>query len=166
MKQIPLNNGYTVLVDDEDYDRVSQYKWYATIKTNTVYAQRNSRHDERPGQPRTMILLHRFIMDAQAGVMVDHVDGNGLNCCRSNMRLCGRVENGQNQRLSVRNRSGYKGVSWFSRSGKWLATIGVNGKLRYIGLYERAEDAARAYDAKAKELFGEFAQLNFSGVEP
>ena len=104
--------------------------------------------------------MHREIMKAPKGVMVDHVDRDGLNNRKRNLRLCSRRENSYNRRGNSRGSSQYKGVFWHKVCGKWEARITYNGNADYLGLYENERDAARAYDERAKELYGDFAYLN------
>lgn len=160
VKEIQLTKGYAALVDDEDYEWPSQIRWYVTIsyhegtdKVRTVYALRGE--NRRLGERRqTPVAMHRLIMGAPRNREVDHIDGNGLNNQRSNLRLATRAQNSRNRKPNRSNLSGYKGV--VPREGRWEATINFT-----IGKYDTAEEAARAYDAKARELFGEFAYLNF-----
>jgi len=92
---------------------------------------------------------------------VDHINGNPLDNRKSNLRICTHAENSNNTGPRKNNTSGYKGVYWAKRNKRWLAQITHNGKQVYIGHYKDKEEAARAYDAKAKEFQGEFAYLNF-----
>jgi hypothetical protein len=158
MKEIPLTRGYVAIVDDEDYAGLSRFKWCALCVTspNLVYAVRNSRQDEGK---RHLILMHRQIMGFPK-LGVDHWDGDGLHNWRGNLRTATQSQNLANQRL-LNSKSGMKGVSWSRHAKKWNAHIQAN-KVQYnLGLYADKEDAARAYDAAATKLFGEFARPNF-----
>ena len=156
-REIPLTRGKVAIIDAADYERVSGYKWHACrpSKLNIWYAR--SHVGKRPS--RRFIHLHRIILDAPDGLQVDHVDGDGLNCRRSNMRVATRSQNQANKGKYRNNTSGFKGVCL--AQGRWIAQIGHNRKVVYIGSYDTAEEAARAYDARAIELFGEFAGINF-----
>lgn len=106
--------------------------------------------------------MHREIMRAPEGVLVDHRDGDGLHNWRENLRNCTDAQNKMNRKvISANNTSGYKGVSWSKKKRKWIAQSMINKKHIFIGHFSTPEEAARAYDEKARELFGEFARTNF-----
>lgn len=161
MKEINLTKNKIALVDDDDFEKLSKFKWYAHKSRTIFYAER---HINSNGK-RTTIRMHRFLMEVPKEKEVDHIDGNGLNNQKSNLRICSRQENLRNQKLSVRNKSGFKGVSWSSRTKKWVSQIGItiNKKetIKNLGYFKSKEEAAKTYDNAAKELFGEFAKLNF-----
>lgn len=104
--------------------------------------------------------MHRVIMGEPRGLVVDHIDGNSLNNRRSNLRVCTVSQNHQNQRFRG-GLSRYKGVCFLKKINKWRANIGFDGRRMHIGCFDNEVDAAKAYDRKAGELFGEFAYLNF-----
>lgn len=149
MKEIPLTQGKVAIVDDEDFDRINLYKW----RYCKGAAQSQT---ERPN--RKVLLMHRMILNAPDGVEVDHINGDALDNRKSNLRLASHKQNLANQKMKASNTSGFKGVTWHSKNKRWIAQIQGG---HYLGSYATAEDAARAYDKKAKELFGEFARLNF-----
>jgi hypothetical protein len=157
MKEIRLSNGKgIVLVDDEDYELVSGHKWHVVYGTGAgPYAQATERMTQKT------IRMHRIIMGAQPGQEVDHINHNGLDNRRSNLRVCTPSENQHNSKLRSDNKSGYKGVCWKKRENKWWAKIKNNNKIIFIGFFTDPVEAAHAYDAKARELFGEFASPNF-----
>lgn len=156
-REIPLTRGKVAIVDAEDYDRVMQHKWHVQIYPTTCRA-RNSNN----------VYMHRLILNAMPHETIDHRDGDALNNRKSNLRRATLAGNNQNARIRKDNSSGFKGVQIASgngkRTGKWKATIRFNGKTLHLGIFERAEDAAYAYDQRARELFGEFAHLNFPGL--
>lgn len=156
MKEIELTQGMVALVDDEDYERVSQYNWFAEQRGHTWYAQR---HSPRPEKKK--IYLHRFIMDAPDGVQVDHKSRNGLDCRRDNLRLATHSQNKQNTGLLSNNASGFIGVTWHSGAGKWSAQIQVESEQIYLGLFTDKVEAAKARDVASIKYFKEFAVLNF-----
>ena len=156
MKEIKLANGKGIaLVDDADFEKVNQYKW----KVSTRYA----RHSYREGKKIKGIQMHRFLLKAPINMQVDHINGNGLDNRRSNLRLATRSQNQWNTKR-VNSKTGFKGVSYHNdtrRKKPWMAHITIYDKTRTVGHFYTAEEAARAYDKRAKELFGEFASTNF-----
>lgn len=107
------------------------------------------------------LALHTFIMDAKPGRIIDHIDGDGLNNQRSNLRLSTQCGNNQNRGKSRNNTSGYKGVYWHSHHDKWVASISSNNKRIYLGYFDDPIEAAKAYDAAAEKYHGRFGKLNF-----
>ena len=157
MKTIPLSQGKIALVDDSDFADLSQFKWYAYKSENTFYAQREIRDNGK----RTSKKMHRHIMNAKSGEQVDHTNHNGLDCQRTNLRLCTTGQNQWNRKRNSNGSSEYKGVQWRERDKKWQAQIGYKGKRIHLGYFSDEIAAAQTYDAKATELFGTFAHLNF-----
>lgn len=153
-KEILLTRGYFTTVDDEDFEAMNSLKWYASVKPRgRVVAERRIK-DHRS------ISLHRLLMNPSPENVIDHINGNALDNRRCNLRECSKRQNAFNQRKHSDNTSGYKGVSKIS-SGKWRAEIGVSYKRIYIGCFETPELAAQAYDIRAQEMYGEYANLNF-----
>jgi hypothetical protein len=152
MKQIILSNGGVTLVDDEDYERFANAKWVqkASARAGLKYAYAS-------GHDRT---LHREIMQPPEGLCVDHINGDGLDNRKSNLRICTSAENSKGQRVLRRGGSRFKGVYWNKRWKKWVAQIRVNYKLLSLGGFDEEEKAARAYNDAALKHFGEFARLN------
>lgn len=146
-REIPLTQNKVALVDDEDYEWLIQRKWLFDGR----YASRKS---------GIKIYMHRLIMSAPKHLTVDHRNGNCLDNRRSNLRLATYSRNSANAKKR-QGSSIYKGVTFYKRYSKWRAQICFEYKGISIGYFETEEEAARAYDAKAKELFGEFAYLNF-----
>lgn len=157
MKKIKLTQGQVALVDDEDFEWLNQWKWYALKDHLTFYAVRKSSMVNR--QTRQLIRMHRIILDSQNGELVDHKDHNGLNNQRSNIRPCTQSQNHQN-RISRVGTSRFKGVSWRKGRNRWLVNIATGDRKRYVGMFKNELDAAMAYNSIAAELFGEFARLN------
>jgi hypothetical protein len=157
--EIPLTMGKVAVIDAEDAERVTAHKWTATFnrRTGKYYAKRSV---GGRGHQRT-VYLHLFIMNAEQGRQVDHKNGNGLDNRKSNLRLATSGQNRQNEPVRSTSKSGFKGVSFSKALGKWEAQISDKGKGVRLGYFDTPEDAARAYDRKAKEIFGEFAWLNF-----
>lgn len=154
---IPLTRGKVAIIDAADFDLVGQHKWCALPSRNTWYATRALR---RTG-PGRLVSMHQIIYPAPPGMKIDHIDGDGLNNRRANLRHCTNVENCRNQGIARNNRSGFKGVSWYPNYGKWVATVWDGQRKVFLGYYADPVEAARAYDAKARELFGAFARPNF-----
>lgn len=159
MKEIQLTQGKVAVIDDEDFEQVSMYHWRATRVKNRFYAARYIKPEK--GKYR-IELLHRFIMKALPGQQVDHIDGDGLNCTRLNMRFATNVQNQHNRGKHRDNTSGYKGVNWMKGRQRWRARIMVNRREIHIGLFYTAIEAAIAYDEAALKYHGAFARLNFT----
>jgi hypothetical protein len=159
--EIPLTRGYVALVDDEDAARVLEHRWQALVTGRYVYAKTDAPRKE--GGKARCIYLHRFIVGAPPDAQVDHINHNCLDNRRENLRICSCAENHRNIAKRVRPASSrYKGVYWHRGSQKWRAQISCAGEWHHLGMYTDEEAAARAYDAAARERFGEFAQVNFT----
>lgn len=160
LKEIPLTRGQVAVVDDVDFERVMARSWYYRPPQNrsrSAYAYSGGQH----GEPHN-IALHRFILGVtDSATHVDHIDGNGLNNTRGNLRVCSRQQNTRNVPTHKDNQSGFKGVSFDKPKSRWSARICLNYRQRFLGAFRLPEDAARAYDKAAREHFGEFARLNF-----
>lgn len=143
------------LVDDEDYEWLNKWKWSAMRckKSRTLYAVR--------GTTNEFFYMHRSILGLTDKTKIDHRDGNGLNNQKNNIRTCTHKQNMRNSRARHGTSSGYKGVMWRKDTNKWTASITYNGQVIRLGCYTCLMKAVRAYDSKAKELFGEFARTNF-----
>ncbi len=156
VRHIGLTGGRFAVVDVADYEQLSKYRW-SWLKTHGAngYARRC--------EGNKTILMHRQILKAPKGMMVDHIDGNGLNNRRSNLRLCTPQQNQCNRCVSrARQKQGlFKGVHHRTDSGKPCARITHRGKTLCLGVFDTDVEAAKAYDRKAIELHGEFAYLNF-----
>lgn len=156
VREIPLNRGRVALVDEADYEWLSQWRWtFAGEPTGGGYAVRGC----DVGGARRTLLMHRAILSPEPGLQVDHINGDGLDNRRANLRPCTASQNCQNRAVKKGTRSGFKGVTKYNRY--WRAAIRAEGRTRYIGYYATPEEAARAYDEAAMRLHGEFARLNF-----
>lgn len=158
MKKIHLTKGQATLVDDEDYEFLNQWKWHTSYYG---YANRR-RHikSTRKNQKFEMIKMHRLITECPDGMYVDHINGDRLDNRKSNLRVCTNAQNSANQRLRASNTSGYKGVVLDKRRNRWVAQIKVNYKTRRYGSFATPLEAAKVYNEKAKEAWGEYAKVN------
>jgi hypothetical protein len=143
------------MIDESDHERVAAFKWYAVASGKTFYARATGGPIASP-----LMGMHSFILKVKHGIRVDHKDGNGLNNTRDNLRIASPVENSRNTfKSSSPATSKFKGVIRNS-GGQYCASITMLGEHQIIGIFEDEEEAARAYDLKAIELFGEFAKTN------
>lgn len=153
-KLIELNKGVFTKVDAEDYDYLNQWKWYLLKSKCNYYAIRTSRPDNK------LIQLHRVVIKAKKGEIVDHINRDKLDNRKCNLRICTISQNNQNSKLNKINKSGFHGVSWHKRVKKYVSQIACNNKKIHIGYYTCKKDAAKAYNAAAIKFHGEFAKLN------
>ena len=154
---IPLADDLIhALVDVEDYERVIEAgPWHVKSDGRTTYAHRNVRRSDDAWTTQT---LHVFIAGAKR---IDHLNGDGLDNRRANLRQATPSQNAANAAVRADSTSGFKGVGWHEIRKRWRARVMCNGKSRSLGYFDNPEEAARAYDSAARELFGEFARLNF-----
>jgi hypothetical protein len=151
MKIIKLTQDKETIVDDEDYEHLNQWKWHYHSRN---YAKRTVK------KTKSKIYLHRLIMKAEINQKIDHINGNGLDNRKENLRIVNQSQNGQNRDKQINNTSGYKGVTWHKQCNKWLAQINHKGKHYSLGLFETKEAAAKAYNEAALTYFGEYARIN------
>ncbi len=158
-RKIPLTQGKFAIVDLADFDRLSQYNWTLEKDQTCLYAKRKRQSADLISYGYS-IKMHRQIMNFPVGLLVDHINHNGLDNRRANLRLVTPEQNVWNTSKQLRRTaSRYKGVT--RHRGRWRAVIYRKKKQFHLGYFDTEQAAARAYDLKAKELFGEFACLNF-----
>jgi hypothetical protein len=145
-----------LLLDDQDAHYYFAHTWHLTAGRHTLYVKRTF---QRPGFKKN-IALHREIVGAIGPVIVDHINGNGLDNRRANLRVCRHRENLRNQPPRGERTSQYKGVYWVPSRKKWAVTMNVNGKTKAFGRYRSEQEAALAYNRAAKKYHGDFAWLN------
>jgi len=150
MKEIPLTQGYIALVDDEDYEMLRRLKWQIKKTKNLLYAATALKTNDK----WSTFYMHRIIMSVLPGFEIDHINHNGLDNRKSNLRFCTRFQNNQNCRKKKGTMSKYKGVTY--QAGKWIARI----KQRYLGCFNSEQVAALAYNQAARSLFKNFANVN------
>lgn len=146
-----LGISFAVLYDKRDEDIIETYNWYVESSYSNIVIS-------NPG----LLLSRTLLKVTDPSLVVDHINGNPLDNRRCNLRICTQSENSANKKMYNNKSSVYKGVSWYKTYNKWRCSIGFKRQLIFIGYYDNEEDAAKAYDEKAKELFGEYALLNFS----
>jgi len=163
MKEIRLTRGKVALVDDEDYERLSGFKWQALkSRRDYYYAGRHVPLQDSDGHKQRMMLMHRVILESPPGQAIDHRNGDGLDNRRCNLRFCTTAENQANRCKHDPDRyaSMFKGVTWRKDRRKWRAQIKVNGKDIALGSFHSEVVAAFAYNVAARAAWGEFALLN------
>lgn len=153
MKEIKLTQGFVSIVDDEDFEELSKYKWqyaggYAVRSISWAFGR----------QPLTRI--HVQIMGKIEGLEIDHISGDKLDNRRENLRHVTAAQNQYNRKPNRGGSSRYKGVNWYKAGKKWHSSIKAGGKTRHLGYYYIERDAAMAYNEAAARLFGEYARLN------
>jgi len=149
MKTIPLKRGKFTIVDDGDYDYLSQFRWYCIKDGNIFYARRNN--------SGTTVFMHREILSPLIGFHTDHINGDGLDNRRENLRIVTNQQNQMNRGAQKNNKLSVKGVSFHKRAKKYQAQISVNGKVVALGYFKTVEEASLEYQKAASIHFGKYA---------
>lgn len=159
-RRIPLTQGQYAIVDECDYDSLIGTRWYAqwAPNTNSFYAKAIG---IRRGSGYLRVAMHRIVADIQSDRLGDHVNGNTLDNRKRNIRPSNNSENTSNSKLSTKNTSGFRGVSWNRWRRGWHSYIRIDKKLIHLGFYATAEEAAQVRDTAAIRYHGQFATLNF-----
>jgi hypothetical protein len=151
MKKIALTDGSVTLVDDEDFDFLSQWNW---MRHTAGYA-----YAWEPALKK-LVYMHRVILNPPPHLHVDHINRDRLDNRRSNLRPATRVENMMNSEIRREGTSKYRGVSWDAERGKWFASIRINKRSKNLGRYSSESEAAEAYNRAALQHYGDFAPFN------
>lgn len=154
-KKIKLTKNKYAIVDEDDFHLLSKYKWHCDSKG---YATRNI--SKGNDGKRKKLFMHREINKTPKNMLTDHINGNRLDNRKINLRNCNQSQNQANVRLCKTNKSGFKGVFWKEKAKKFVAAISYKNRRYFLGYFEKAEEAAIAYDKKHKELHGEFCFTN------
>jgi len=161
--EISLRHGLVLLIDGDDWARLGHHSWWAYKNGNTFYVCRTA----KTPRGRRHVPIHREIMGAQPGFEVDHINRDGLDNRRTNLRVCTRAQNTENAPHPSGKYSNYRGVSWDITRDKWTASISIKNRATRLGRFADEADAARAYDVAARQHHGEFAITNFpDGAAP
>jgi hypothetical protein len=149
-----LAGGQTAVIDAEDAHLVAGIKWRPMPSRRVVYVRA---HVPAPGGGWRSVSMHRFLLGEPKLGVIDHIDGDGLNNRKSNLRICSNAENSRNQRKPKNNTSGAKGVSRIR--GRWQARIKLDGKSIFLGIFNTVEDAAAAYAHASRDVHGDFGRV-------
>lgn len=164
MPEITLTKGHSTIVDPEDEEWIKKRPWFAKKGKYTWYAYSNTQSVH--GEKRKSILMHREIFfrsnpELDRSLEVDHRDGNGLNNCRKNLRAATDSKQRHNQTIRTNNTSGYIGVTWHKRVGRFQARVRLNTRRHHVGYFDDPAEAAIARDGIVRKLHGEFGTYNF-----
>ena len=160
---IDLTRGFCTSINVADLEHANKFKWRVSVqkrKDGSIRSKYAISSTPRSSGSRGAILLHRHLMKPPHDLQVDHINGNGLDNRRFNLRIANKSENQQNSRTPCNNTSGNKGVFWHKNKGKWMAQIGVNGKNIYLGIFKHKCDAEAAYVKASKDIHKEFSRID------
>lgn len=161
MAKIELTQGKYAIVDDDVFAELNKYKWYAQKDAATYYAHRVIHVNGK----KKLIAMHRQLIGAEKGQIVDHINRDGLDNRKENLRIVSHLQNCANKSKSVKSKTSsiYRGVTFSKQMKKYKAGIRVDNKLLHLGYFSCEKEAALAYDTKAKEVWGIHAALNLGG---
>ncbi len=154
---IPLGGGAEAIIDVADIGLVSGRNWHIARGNGCDYARANCK---LPSGKWGQVKLHRVLMRPAPECDVDHINGDGLDNRRCNLRIATRSQNNMNARIRADNKSGHRGVFWRADRKRWMAYINANGKRQYLGHFKEKDDAKAAHARAAVELFGEFRRMS------
>ena len=156
--------GYDVMLDDEDLEKVEGHNWHidtGSFRRGKVYFfYMDYKRIAMYNYVNKRVSLHRTLMNAPKGLVIDHIDGNTLNCQKSNMRICTQAENNKNMKKPWFNTSGYKGVSWHKGHKRWRADISIDNHQKSLGEYDTPEEAYKIYCEAKKNLHGKYVRFD------
>jgi hypothetical protein len=159
-RRIRLTQGKYAIVDADDYWELSKYSWYAHKAENSYYAGRTVHMAK--GKKTRIVWMHREVIAVPAGLMCDHINHNGLDNRKANLRAATAAQNRINSRTArIKKTSKHRGVCWSAEHKKWIAYVYVSGRAVFVKYFDDATAAARARDRAAKKYHGQFAELNF-----
>jgi hypothetical protein len=159
-RRIPLTQGKYAIVDPEDYERLSKYKWQVRKEARTFYATRSKPREK--GKKRKYISMHRDVLPVPEGMFVDHINHNGLDNRKANLRPATPAQNALNRRSRKNKKfTEYKGITWNKQNKKWVVRIKHNDKRMFLGCFDDEVEAAKAYDRAARKYQGRYAAVNF-----
>jgi hypothetical protein len=156
--EIPLTRGQVAIVDAEDFEWLSQYKWFASWQKSARNYYANTYTEEIVSYGRKIESMHRLIMKAKKGEIVDHINGNGLDNRKENLRIVSKRENAINCKMNKANTSGVMGVTFDKNRNKWRAFVIIHKKIKNLGRFETFEEAVQARKDAEKLYYGEFAR--------
>ncbi len=156
MKKIKLTQSKFAEIDDSDYEELNRHKWFAVESSGLFYAGRKS---PKVNGHSKIIRMHADIMKTSEGEYTDHIDGDGLNNQRNNLRVCTNSQNGMNRGKPKSNTSGFKGVTWHKANQKWQSQINVEGTYKYLGGFNTRLEAYEAYCMACEKYHKEFSNI-------
>jgi hypothetical protein len=157
VRRVPVKGGYEAIVNLEDYEAVKQFIWFSKNDPRNKYARATPTKNGVQGH----IYMHHLILPKKKGIVVDHINGNGLDNRRCNLRYATQAQNSSNSRPFQRSKSGFKGVSWATKRQRWFVSIAADRRRYFLGEFLDKVEGAKAYDKAARILHGVYAKLNF-----